>query len=202
MFSKKQIVRSQRGAMFGLDARVALAIFGGLSVIAGAAVFSSVRETNVTSLLAEFDNISKGYINFTFDTGVDVPMGAGATLGFQNLFTDANGTLSWQGPYITRSTTDHPVFGVYELEEARIALGTAESTWLPGSETACTGAGGEVCGAWLTLTQVPCEIAGNLDTRIDGSISGNSGNFRFDNTCVAGDTPTVAYLLSRTMATN
>ena len=65
------LLSSQRGAMFGLDARVALAIFAGLSAIAGTAVFSAVRDTRVTGVLTEFDNISKGYINFLFDTGIE-----------------------------------------------------------------------------------------------------------------------------------
>ncbi len=30
---------SQRGAMFGLDARIALAIFGGLSIVTGASLY-------------------------------------------------------------------------------------------------------------------------------------------------------------------
>ncbi|MCP4355234.1 MAG: hypothetical protein GY793_06305 [Proteobacteria bacterium] len=33
---------SNKGAMFGLDARVALAIFGALSVITGAALYSAI----------------------------------------------------------------------------------------------------------------------------------------------------------------
>lgn len=69
----QRLLTNQRGAMFGLDARVALAIFAGLSAIAGTAVFSAVRDTRVTGVLTEFDNISKGYINFVFDTGVDIP---------------------------------------------------------------------------------------------------------------------------------
>lgn len=203
MLNKKHFLKSQKGAMFGLDARVALAIFGGLSIIAGTAVFSSIRETNVTSLLAEFDNISKGYINFTFDTGVDIPMGGAGTEGFINLYTDANGTLGWRGPYITRSTDEHPVYGAYELTEARIANDTTPSAWTPTAPTGCSGAlvaPDEICGAWLDLTEVPCEIAKELDERIDGVIDGDSGNFRLDDGCTDGTTVEISYLLSRKSA--
>ena len=35
----------KKGAMFGLDARIALAIFGALSVISGAALYSAIKES-------------------------------------------------------------------------------------------------------------------------------------------------------------
>tara|TARA_Y100001960_G_scaffold323342_1_gene401616 strand:- start:381 stop:521 length:141 start_codon:yes stop_codon:yes gene_type:complete len=36
-----------KGAMFGLDARIALAIFGALSVISSAALYSAIQEADV-----------------------------------------------------------------------------------------------------------------------------------------------------------
>lgn len=200
-FSKKHIARSQRGAMFGLDARVALAIFGGLSVIAGAAVYSSVRETSVTSLLAEFDGISKAYINYTFDTGVDIPLTPEATGGFQNLYTNRATVLGAKPPYITRQTDDHPTYGSYSLVRAQIALNDTESAWYGDSETVCTqNTTTIVCGAWLQLTDVPCEIAKDLERRLDGeSGAANTGNLRIPNNCDDGTRGTVSFLLSRMM---
>ncbi len=46
---------ANRGAMFGLDARIALAIFGALSVISGAALYSAIKESRITSLLTEYN---------------------------------------------------------------------------------------------------------------------------------------------------
>ena len=196
MFYKvKTKARSQRGAMFGLDARIALAIFAGLSIIAGMAVVSTVRKTDVTSLTSEFDNISKGYLNFAFDTGVDIPVASSADGqgGFTNLYTDADSTLNWKGPYITRSTFKHPKYGNYSL-----ILGSIDASWDPTSPAST----GSIPGVWLDLSSVPCEIAGNLDTQIDGSASGSDGNLRYDDTCSSGDNVTVAYLLSRTVPTD
>lgn len=201
MFMKNvsQELRSQRGAMFGLDARVALAIFAGLSAIAGVAVFSAVRDTRVTGVLTEFDNISKGYINFVFDTGVDVPQDTSSTapnttgtgVGFQNLYADANSTLNWNGPYITIATNTHTAgYGVFALRDGRI-----DANWTPSAINTSAG----ISGKWLTLSSVPCEIAGDLEKKIDGTGgTGNTGNFRYDSTCSPGDNETVAYLLSRT----
>ncbi len=39
-----------KGAMFGLDARIALAIFGALSVISGAALYSAIKQAKVTQV--------------------------------------------------------------------------------------------------------------------------------------------------------
>jgi len=200
MFNFKKTMTSQRGAMFGLDARVALAIFAGLSAIAGTAVFSAVRDTRVTGVLTEFDNISKGYINFVFDTGVDIPQDPSSTApdtdgtgpGFQNLYLDANSTLNWNGPYITIATNTHTAgYGVFALRTGRI-----DANWTP---AAITAPGTGIAGIWLTLSAIPCEIAGDLEEKIDGTGgAGNTGNFRYNAACAAGANETAAYLLSRT----
>ncbi len=177
MFSFKKF-KNQKGAMFGLDARVALAIFGGLSVIAGAAVISSITETNVTALTTEFDNISKGYINQVFDTGVD-------TVTFDDLLTDS-GAVSWNGPYLTIASNDQVRFGTYSLGEGPDAA-AANPTG-----AACVG----ICYVWLELSEVPTPIAELLDEAIDGTEPADAanGNFRFVDT--AGESVT-RYKISR-----
>lgn len=199
-YSVKKL-RSQRGAMFGLDARIALAIFAGLSVIAGMAVFGTIRQTDVTSLVSEFDNIGKGYINYAFDTGVDISTGATPGLGFAALYEDTpTPTLGWNGPYITRSTKQHPRFGEYDIVQGRIDTIGAP----PGGVS-----NGAINGAWIKLTLVPCEIAKDLDKAIDGDIDPVSpgdqldpadGNLRYETPCTAGNTGSVYYLLSRLMS--
>ncbi|MEC9291352.1 MAG: hypothetical protein VX730_03020 [Pseudomonadota bacterium] len=175
MFSFKKF-KNQKGAMFGLDARVALAIFGGLSVIAGAAVISSITETNVTALTTEFDNISKGYINQVFDTGVD-------TVTFNDLLADS-GAVSWNGPYLTIANDNQVRFGTYSLGEGPDAA-AANPTG-----AACVG----ICYVWLELTQVPTPIAERIDSQIDGAVDAANGNFRYVDT--AGVSVT-RYKLSR-----
>lgn len=198
-FSTKKL-RSQRGAMFGLDARIALAIFAGLSVIAGMAVFGTIRDTDVTALVSEFDNIGKGYINYAFDTGVDIVPGATTGLGFAALYENTpTATLGWNGPYITRATKQHPRFGVYDIVQGRIDTDAAP----PAATTP-----GAINGAWVELEDVPCEIAADLDEKVDGDtdpvtagiqLDATAGNLRHSTTCSAGSTGTVWYLLSRLM---
>ena len=199
-FSTKHL-RSQRGAMFGLDARIALAIFAGLSVIAGMAVFGTIRQTDVTSLVSEFDNIGKGYINYAFDTGVDITEGTNTGEGFRALYEDTTtATLGWNGPYITRATAQHPRFGIYEIIQGRIDTDAA-----PPASTAA----GAINGAWVELTDVPCEIANDLDKAVDGDtdpvtagiqLDPAAGNLRHSTTCPKGSTGTVYFLLSRLMS--
>ena len=199
-FSTKHL-RSQRGAMFGLDARIALAIFAGLSVIAGMAVFGTIRQTDVTSLVSEFDNIGKGYINYAFDTGVDVTPGATTGLGFAALYEDTPvDTLGWNGPYITRATKQHPRFGQYDIVQGRIDTDAAP----PASVAAAA-----INGAWVELTEVPCEIANDLDSAVDGDtdpvtageqLDPTAGNLRHSTTCAPGSRGTVWFLLSRLMS--
>lgn len=43
---------NKKSAMFGLDARIALAIFGALSVITGAALYSAINKANVIAAAA------------------------------------------------------------------------------------------------------------------------------------------------------
>ncbi len=170
MLSLKKF-KNQKGAMFGLDARVALAIFGGLSVIAGAAVFSSISETRVTSLITEFDNVSKGYINYVFDTGVD-------TLTFDDMLADpGNPVVGWSGPYLTVASDNQTTYGTYSYDEGPDSAGAD-----PTSNACAT-----ICYVWLELTGVPTSIAISVDNAIDGDdtpITGTptAGNFRFVDT--------------------
>lgn len=172
--------KNQKGAMFGLDARVALAIFGGLSVIAGAAVFSTISETNVTAMTTEFDNISKGYINFVFNTGVD-------TVTFDDLLSDS-GDVGWSGPYLTMANNDQITYGDYSLIEGTDAAGADPSS------NACVASG--ICYVWLVLDEVAPSVAALVDMAVDGgdTATPTDGNFRHSEN--AGQS-TVRFKISR-----
>ena len=46
------MIKLKKGAMFGLDARISLAIFGALSVISGAALYSAIQDSKSVSQVA------------------------------------------------------------------------------------------------------------------------------------------------------
>ena len=67
------MLSTQKGAMFGLDARIALAIFGGLSVITGAVLYKVIQQVKVTSAVATLNELSKAVESYMLDTGQDLP---------------------------------------------------------------------------------------------------------------------------------
>jgi hypothetical protein len=176
-----KITRSQKGAMFGLDARIALAIFGGLSVIAGAAIFSAISDTKITALITELDNFGKGYVGHALDTGAD-------TATIADLWADSS-VAGWKGPYVTATTANHLAYGVYSLVPGRPDL--VEKT--PGT-TVC--ASPNLCATWLRLTLVTNSIAEEVDKRVDtpGSLTPDTGNVRLEDP--ASGTRTLFYKLA------
>lgn len=49
----------RKAAMFGLDARIALAIFGALSVISGAVLYSAIKQAKTEALRQYFVELIK-----------------------------------------------------------------------------------------------------------------------------------------------
>tara|TARA_Y100001960_G_scaffold333703_1_gene440401 strand:+ start:58 stop:294 length:237 start_codon:yes stop_codon:yes gene_type:complete len=64
---------NKKAAMFGLDARIALAIFGTLSVISGAALYSAIQDAKAMALLTEMREVTKAWEQFYLDTGAEKP---------------------------------------------------------------------------------------------------------------------------------
>ncbi len=167
-------IRTQRGAMFGLDARIALAIFGGLSIITGAALFSAISQTTTTALVTELDNIGKGYTNYVLDTGVD-------TTDIADLKSDA--VAGWQGPYISlQDATDHPKYGALAI------VRFSDATWTDGVGVASSGTNDWV---WISLTGIDYALADKMDQAVDGTAAGaengDLGTIRYDDTVASGN---------------
>lgn len=180
-------LKSQKGALFGMDARITLAIFSGLSVIAGTAGYGYMQQTQVTSMATELDNISKAYTNFMLDTGVN-------TKTFKDLLNNDGGQLGWSGPYMHMSSDRHVSYGLYSLEygiEMRKVKGTSPRPCINPRD---------LCFVWLKLSDIPAVLASTVDEHIDGSIdakgSPDSGRFLVD-IDTATDKASVYYRISR-----
>jgi type II secretory pathway pseudopilin PulG len=91
--------------MFGLDARIALAIFGALSVISGAALYSAIQQANTMKAVMYFENMAKAYQGMYLDTGLhDIEINkAGCYIVINN-----PARAGWAGPYfpIQHAKTD------------------------------------------------------------------------------------------------
>jgi type II secretory pathway pseudopilin PulG len=99
----------KKGAMFGLDARIALVIFGALSVISGAALFSAIENAKFTAAATQASEIEKAFESYYLDTGsYPTNIHSDASFNFysmKDLVTDP-GVSGWKGPYISGDLED------------------------------------------------------------------------------------------------
>ena len=183
----RNFLSNQKGALFGLDARIALAIFSGLSIIAGAAGYSYMSKTQITALATELDNISKAYTNFQLDTQVN-------TKTFGDLINNDGGQLGWNGPYITMISDNHLAYGkysiVYGIDMTRVKGTTPRPCLNPR----------DICFIWVQLSDVPMALASKVDEHIDGANDGlgtpNSGKFLVE-VDAATEKALISYRISR-----
>jgi type II secretory pathway pseudopilin PulG len=90
----------KKAAMFGLDARIALAIFGALSVISGAALYSAIQDAKATALYQESREIIKSFEALYLDLGYIPTYVSGSTkVDMRYLYSNPTNTSSWKGPY-------------------------------------------------------------------------------------------------------
>jgi type II secretory pathway pseudopilin PulG len=91
----------KQGAMFGLDARIALAIFGALSVISGAALYSAIAQSKATSMLYDLREIGKAVEAYYLDTG-EIPVLINARdIKLWELNENIANVANWNGPYLS-----------------------------------------------------------------------------------------------------
>ena len=112
----------KKGAMFGLDARIALAIFGSLSLISGAALYSAIETAKVTTLHTEIDNLEKGLDQFIYDTNKNIPTSSSSNkFNLTYLENNNDSDDNWKGPYfkINRYGSDSVSTTLYSYDGYR-----------------------------------------------------------------------------------
>lgn len=143
----------QRGAMFGIDARLALTIFGVLAVVAGYVAFGRIGIAKQAALLGEINALELAMANFSADMGTFYPAALNKAIDEDS----ANDLAAlwdkslikpglqerWNGPYVARESLRGREFGTWGLLYAQTA-NRAESC-----------ANMAECAVWLTLTDVP-----------------------------------------------
>lgn len=169
----------KKGAMFGLDARIALAIFGALSVISGAALYSAIQQSKVIALLTNLEEIGKAYQQYLLDTGQDLPA---HTTTASYILDDAKELVSsnisgWQGPYLPYTVNgvthelNNPMYN--KIAIFKISTGGSLTGDYSGDFSGCTAT---VCDVYAVMNGIPKNIADALDAYVDGSSSYDSGN--------------------------
>jgi Tfp pilus assembly protein PilE len=174
----------KKGAMFGLDARIALAIFGALSVISGAALYSAIQNSKVTALLTEMNEVGKAYDAYYLDTGNELAaLSVDSYLDVHKLVSSTE--KGWAGPYLSyvasseNFSLEHPQYDrvrIGEMLDGDWTDNTA-TTWI-GTTNCSTGTVGSDCNVWIVFRDVQLEIYNALDKLIDGSLNTQSGNVR------------------------
>jgi len=174
-----------KGALFGLDARVALAIFGVLSIITGTALYKSFQEASVTAILAEMNNINKAFTNYLIDTGTYPKIspdanGSNGGLKIEELITSS--MKNWDGPYISLTDNWSDTDGILEHPTYNniTAYSKADMLWSSpfSSSTKCL-LTSDTCFIYICYNGITENMKKLLDIKIDGTTSAQAGNFRY-----------------------
>lgn len=156
----------QSGALFGVDARLALLIFGLLAVVAGYVAYGRIALAKTAALVADIENIDQALQAYQTDMGtfflftlVKEEGDSGATdlealwdksrvlEGFQHL---------WNGPYLHRTSRKHRDYGMYTVFYGQ---GDRQSTCTLDSD----------CYVWLALSKVPQATWREINRALDES---------------------------------
>jgi len=167
----------KRGAMFGLDARIALAIFAGLATVTGASIYKLSSQSRVTAIVAELNNISKAFGDYIMDVGAPPDR-------IEDLITST--ARGWNGPYVPyvdygfAAGVDNLLY-IDKFEETsatmmQIIYGDT-SSW----DTSPPGCSSADCAAWLFVSGAILsseDLAEDLDMYFDKNIDFATGIFR------------------------
>jgi type II secretory pathway pseudopilin PulG len=174
----------KKGAMFGLDARIALAIFGALSVISGAALYSAIQDAKATALLTSMQEVGKAWEQYLLDTGsplTRVTTGSGSD-NYKYIIRDLvedSGVTGWKGPYLSTTAKSDNTLAFDPYYGYQIILSRADISWgsLWANDGECVA--GTQCHAWVYLVGLQdTELAKKIDAKVDGTVDLENGNFR------------------------
>lgn len=171
----------KKAAMFGLDARIALAIFGALSVISGAALYSAIQDAKITAGIVSLEEISKALIQFNLDTGQDLPSYSAQTRDASELVkATVDGS---KGPYLPYEDTGNGFTFIMSLlgdSEEYIHIYNCMEPFggLAGTVACNTCDGSSTCAPWVKLGHFDESIYTALEEKIDGNDGYDKGKFR------------------------
>lgn len=193
------MLKNQKAAMFGLDARIALAIFGALSIITGAALYKAIQNAHSEQWRQYFESITKASEHYYLSTGVQLPMNdpTYGSIKIGNLMTNYASVNSWTGPYlsITGTITEN---SIKDSMTAKLGANSSVSiilqqvsTWsgIPNniSITEKCVLNNADCIEWIALSLGTGGDANNfqqlfdsLDDLVDGGDGGAAGKVRFN----------------------
>lgn len=189
MFMKKY--KQQRGAMFGLDARIALAIFAGLSVITGASMVQLMKDNRADKVLFLHEKVSSAFDVMQEDLRMDIYNNALASSSaeFEDMYLalfdesvlTAAAQSRWHGPYMpTKNSNLDDEYGSIRIKPiSRESTGTATCSTVQ--------AAAKECSYFLILGNtsitLPVSVRTAVNEQIDGAGEANpesNGKVRWD----------------------
>lgn len=184
-----KMINYKKAAMFGLDARIALVIFGTLSVISGAALYSAIQQSKVTSILVEMQEVSKAVEAFMLDTGrFPEAIASNTSVMDAHELVDGAGITDWKGPYldyikdpVSANQLDHNKYDEIMLNKVRDASWSAWTDAAMDCPKNYTGS----CSLSIWFIDIKdLSLQKALETRIDGTVNPSdtydySGRFRY-----------------------
>tara|TARA_Y100000590_G_scaffold306112_1_gene345347 strand:- start:211 stop:816 length:606 start_codon:yes stop_codon:yes gene_type:complete len=179
----------KKGAIFGLDARIALAIFGSLSVISGAALYSAIQDAKVTAIIADMNEVGKAWESYYLDTGKnlsrstnDINHNGFYTLSSGSLINDTSNTIGWKGPYLPYILDSTGIKGV-NSEYIFIVTLTDEETWGGAvswqSGGKCTSGKSCFISIMFNSSEYTPSLLNAIDKKIDTSDGSDKGKIRW-----------------------
>ncbi|HAG53337.1 MAG TPA: hypothetical protein DCL21_06095 [Alphaproteobacteria bacterium] len=178
---------TNKGAMFGLDARIALAIFGALSVISGAALYSAIQESKATALLSDMNEVGKAWEQYYLDTGVNLPQNSADSssqefyrLKTQQLVENQDNVKNWKGPYLNYKVNSYNLLHPQYSQIHAVTI-TNEETWgdnISWPSGKCTTS--KQCYISVMISGIKNDsMAQTIDQKIDNSDGNTKGKFRW-----------------------
>ena len=169
---------TQRGALFGLDARLAVAILAALSVVVGYTGLQQLQQAHYARVYTDLQALAKALGHLQRDLGafpLHTSTGATPTERLAQLFSSAyvaaDFSSHWRGPYlaVSESQLSSGYIYTYALSGATLTYGLADNP-------SCSTITNLDCTLDLQITDAPLALAHFLNQQIDEAAGGYGGS--------------------------
>ena len=179
-----QKIIMKKGAMFGLDARIALAIFGALSVISGAALYSAIQSAQLERIMQYYVEMVKATQHYYLENGQMLSQSDADDVRVSGLVTNIDSLSTWNGPYI--SNTSPRGLGLFPESNYYALWLQKSSTWSSNINRNTCALASNDCAEWhviyvkdALLVPQMISVFEKLDQIIDGGDGELAGNMRY-----------------------
>lgn len=177
-------MKFNKGAMFGLDARIALAIFGALSVISGAALYSAIESAQLERIRQYYVEIVKATEHYYLENGQMLSQSDADDVRISGLVVNVDSLPTWNGPYI--GSINPKGLGLFPESIYHAVWLQTSSKWTSNANRNTCGLPSNDCAEWHSIyvkdpSLVPQmqKVFAKLDELIDGGDGELAGNMRY-----------------------